>query len=589
MHSLLSGWHPEGLTAFHAPIVSSTSPGGFSPRPYRPGLFFGWTASAEESGGTAYDVCPATRVAAAQHLPSMTQPLTPLDYLKKILTARVYDVAVESDLEPARNLSRRLHNKVLLKREDQQPVFSFKLRGAYNKMAHLTPEQLQRGVICAQGVAMSAHKLGTRAVIVMPTTTPQLKIDAVKTLGGEVVLFGDSYSDAYGHSVKLEKEQGLTFVHPFDDPDVIAGQGTIAMEILRQLQKLGSNRLDAVFVAIGGGGLVAGVANYIKAVRPEIKVIGVQMNDSDAMIQSVKAHERVTLADVGLFSDGTAVKLVGEETFRIAQGLVDEYVTVDTDAVCAAIKDVFVDTRSIVEPAGALAVAAIKQYVATHKTKGETYAAILCGANMNFDRLRFVAERAEVGEEREALLAVTIPEERGSFRRFCEVIGSLPGGPRNVTEFNYRISDAAQAHVFVGLTTHGKGESEKIARNFGRHGFEALDLTHDELAKEHLRHLVGGHSALAQDERLLRFVFPERPGALLKFLSLMQPTWNISLFHYRNQGADYGRILVGLQVPPGDAAAFNAFLATLGYPYVEETLNPAYQLFLQAPRGGARK
>ncbi|WP_144728944.1 threonine ammonia-lyase, biosynthetic [Extensimonas perlucida] len=517
----------------------------------------------------------------------MSSHLTPFDYLKKILTARVYDVAVESPLEPARNLSRRLHNKVLLKREDQQPVFSFKLRGAYNKMAQLSPEQLQRGVICAsagnhaQGVAMSAQRLGTRAVIVMPTTTPQLKIDAVKTLGGEVVLWGDSYSDAYAHAVALEREQCLTFVHPFDDPDVIAGQGTIAMEILRQLQSLGSNRLDAVFVAIGGGGLVSGVANYIKAVRPEIKVIGVQMNDSDAMLRSVQAQERVTLADVGLFSDGTAVKLVGEETFRITRGLVDGFVSVDTDAVCAAIKDVFVDTRSIVEPAGALAVAAIKQYVAQHKTRGETYAAILCGANMNFDRLRFVAERAEVGEEREALLAVTIPEERGSFRRFCELIGSLPGGPRNVTEFNYRISDAALAHVFVGLTTHGRGESKKIAQHFERHNFRALDLTHDELAKEHLRHLVGGPSALAQDERLLRFVFPERPGALLKFLSLMQPSWNISLFHYRNQGADYGRILVGLQVPPEGDALFAEFLATLGYPWVEETNNPAYQLFLR--------
>ena len=514
----------------------------------------------------------------------MTKHLQPADYLKKILTARVYDVAVESDLMAARNLGRRLHNQVLLKREDQQPVFSFKLRGAYNKMVQLSPEQLKKGVICAsagnhaQGVAMSAHKLGTRAVIVMPTTTPQVKIDAVRALGGEVVLSGESYSDAYTHAATLEKKQGLTFVHPFDDPDVIAGQGTIAMEILRQHQ----GPLDAVFVAIGGGGLISGVANYIKAVRPEIKVIGVQMNDSDAMIQSVAAKKRVTLPDVGLFSDGTAVKLVGEETYRIARGLVDEFMTVDTDAVCAAIKDIFTDTRSIVEPSGALGVAAIKQYVAKHKTKGETYAAILCGANMNFDRLRFVAERAEVGEEREALLAVTIPEERGSFRRFCEVVGGLPGGPRNVTEFNYRISDAAQAHVFVGITTNGKGESEKIARNFGRHGFEALDLTHDELAKEHLRHLVGGHSALAQDERLMRFTFPERPGALLKFLSLMQPTWNISLFHYRNQGADYGRILVGMQVPAEDAATFDAFLATLGYPYVEETLNPAYRLFLRS-------
>jgi threonine dehydratase len=375
----------------------------------------------------------------------------------------------------------------------------------------------------------------------------------------------------------LEKKLGMTFVHPFDDPEVIAGQGTIAMEMLRQHQ----GRLDAVFVAIGGGGLISGVANYIKAVRPDIKIIGVQMNDSDAMIQSVAAKKRVTLNDVGLFSDGTAVKLVGEETFRVTRGLVDDYMTVDTDAVCAAIKDVFVDTRSIVEPAGALAVAAIKQYVAKHKTKGETYAAILCGANMNFDRLRFVAERAEVGEEREAIFAVTIPEERGSFKRFCELIGNLPGGPRNVTEFNYRISDAAKAHVFVGLTTEGTGESTKISNNFKKHGFENLDLTHDDLAKEHIRHMVGGHTSLAQNERLMRFVFPERPGALLKFLNLMRPGWNISLFHYRNQGADYGRILVGLQVPEKDGKAFDKFLSTLGYPWVEETLNPVYRMFLQ--------
>jgi len=514
----------------------------------------------------------------------MRKKLTPADYLKKILTARVYDVAVESALDPAKALSRRLHNKVLLKREDQQPVFSFKLRGAYNKMAQLNEEELKRGVICAsagnhaQGVAMAAHRLGTRAVIVMPVTTPQLKIDGVKSLGGEVVLHGDSYSDAYSHAAGLCEKQGLTFIHPFDDPDVIAGQGTIAMEILRQHQ----GPLDAVFVAIGGGGLVSGVAAYIKAVRPEVKVIGVQMNDSDAMLQSVQANKRVNLADVGLFSDGTAVKLVGEETFRLARELVDDFMTVDTDAVCAAIKDVFVDTRSIVEPAGAMAVAAIKQYVAENKTRGETYAAILCGANMNFDRLRFVAERAEVGEEREALFAVTIPEERGSFRRFCELIGALPGGPRNVTEFNYRISDERKAHVFVGLTTHGKGESGRIAANFNRHGFEALDLTHDELAKQHVRHMVGGHSALAHDERLLRFIFPERPGALMKFLSHMRPTWNITLFHYRNQGADYGRILVGLQVPQADGKAFQAFLDTLGYPFVEETANPVYRLFLRS-------
>ncbi len=514
----------------------------------------------------------------------MTTHLKPADYLKKILNARVYDVAQESALDLAKNLSRRLHNRVLLKREDQQPVFSFKLRGAYNKMAHLTPEQLKRGVICAsagnhaQGVALGASRLGCSAVIVMPTTTPQVKVEAVKALGGEVVLHGDSYSDAYNHAVTLEKKQGLTFVHPFDDPEVIAGQGTIAMEMLRQHQ----GPLDAVFVAIGGGGLISGVANYIKAVRPEVKVIGVQMNDSQAMIASVKAKKRVNLPDVGLFSDGTAVKLVGEETFRVARGLVDDWVTVDTDAVCAAIKDIFVDTRSIVEPAGALAVAAIKQYVAEHKTRGQTYAAILCGANMNFDRLRFVAERAEVGEEREALFAVTIPEERGSFKRFLELIGNLPGGPRNVTEFNYRMSDAQKAHVFLGLTTSAKGESGKIAARFQKHGFAALDLTHDDLAQEHIRHMVGGHSALSRDERLLRFVFPERPGALLKFLSLMRPNWNISLFHYRNQGADYGRILVGLQVPPSDNKAFKTFLDTLGYPHVEETDNPVYRLFLRS-------
>ena len=541
------------------------------------------------SGAASAAAAPSRPEAVAKTVRKpLASTLTPADYLKKILTARVYDVAVESALEPAKSLSLRLNNTVLLKREDQQPVFSFKLRGAYNKMAHLTPAQLKKGVICAsagnhaQGVAMSAQKLGSRAVVVMPTTTPQLKIDAVRGWGGEVVLHGDSYSDAYTHAVALQKEQGLTFVHPFDDPDVIAGQGTIAMEILRQLQTLGSRRLDAVFVAIGGGGLISGVSNYIKAVRPEIKVIGVQMNDSDAMMQSVAAKKRVTLPDVGLFSDGTAVKLVGEETFRISRELVDEFMTVDTDAVCAAIKDVFVDTRSIVEPAGALAVAAIKQYVAKNKTKGETYTAILCGANMNFDRLRFVAERAEVGEEREALFAVTIPEERGSFRRFCALIDKSPGGPRSVTEFNYRISDNAMAHVFVGLTTSNKGESTKIAANFTRHGFKAIDLTHDELAKEHIRHMVGGHSALSKDERLLRFIFPERPGALMKFLSLMRPGWNISLFHYRNQGADYGRILVGLQVPQADNGAFQAFLDTLGYPHVEETDNPVYQLFLKS-------
>jgi threonine dehydratase len=514
-------------------------------------------------------------------------PLTPADYLQKISAARVYDVAIESALELAPRLSQRLNNTIYLKREDRQPVHSFKLRGAYNKMAHLSHEQLARGVICAsagnhaQGVALSAKKMQIRAVIVMPTTTPQVKIDAVKALGGEVVLFGESYSDAYTHAVQLEQAQRLTFVHPFDDPDVIAGQGTIAMEMLHQLQALGSTPLDAVFVAIGGGGLISGIANYIKAVDPNIKVIGVQMNDSDAMAQSVAANHRVTLSEVGLFSDGTAVKLVGEETFRIARNLVDDFVIVDTDAVCAAIKDIFTDTRSIVEPAGALGVAAIKQYVARHQTQGQTYAAILCGANMNFDRLRFVAERAEVGEEREALFAVTIPEERGSFKRFCELIGTLPGGPRNVTEFNYRISHTQQAHVFVGLSTHNRGESGMMAACFNQAGFAALDLTHDQLAHEHIRHMVGGMSELAVNERILRFIFPERPGALMKFLSLMQPGWNISLFHYRNQGADYGRILVGIQVPEHDNTAFVQFLENLNYPYVEETANPVYRMFLQ--------
>jgi len=502
-----------------------------------------------------------------------TQP----DYLKKILTARVYDVAIESSLDLARNLSRRVGNQVLLKREDQQPVFSFKLRGAYNKMMHLPKDQLQRGVICAsagnhaQGVALSARKLGCRAVIVMPVTTPKLKVDAVAALGGEVVLCGESYSDAYAHALTLQEAQGLTFVHPFDDPDVIAGQGTVAMEILRQHQ----GPIDAVFVAIGGGGLISGVASYIKAVRPEIKVIGVQTRDSDAMARSVRAGKRVLLNDVGLFSDGTAVKFVGEETFRITRKLVDDFIIVDTDEVCAAIKDVFTDTRSIVEPAGALGVAAIKQYVAANKCKGQTLISITCGANMNFDRLRFVAERAEFGEQREALFAVTIPEERGSFKRFCELVG-----PRAVTEFNYRISDAQQAHVFVGVAIAKRDEADKIERNFVRHGFPTVNLTDDELAKEHVRHMVGGRSPLAADERLFRFIFPERPGALMRFLSSLHPGWNISLFHYRNQGADYGRILVGIQVPHGDRKAFDTFLEALAYPCTEETDNPVYRLFL---------
>lgn len=509
--------------------------------------------------------------------------LTPADYLIRILNAKVYDVASESALQTARHLSQRVGNTVLLKREDQQPVHSFKLRGAYNKMAQLTPAALKKGVICAsagnhaQGVALAASRLKTKAVIVMPTTTPELKINAVQHLGGEVVLHGDSYSDAYAHALTLQAQHKLTFIHPFDDPDVIAGQGTIGMEILRQHP----GPLDAVFVAIGGGGLISGVANYIKAVRPGVKVIGVQMTDSNAMLASVQANKRVTLPDVGLFADGTAVKLVGEETFRVARHLVDGYVVVDTDAVCAAIKDVYAETRSIVEPSGAMAVAAIKQYVETHRCVDKTFVAIVCGANMNFDRLRFVAERAEAGEAREALFAVTIPEERGSFKRFCSLIGTLPGAARNITEFNYRMTNAHQAHVFIGLGTHAKGENVRIAKRLRQKGFDTIDLTHDDLARDHIRHMVGGACPLAHDERLMRFEFPERPGALMKFLNSMQPGWNISLFHYRNQGADYGRILVGLQVPHSDTAAFSEFLNTLGYPAIEETHNPVYQLFLK--------
>jgi threonine dehydratase len=505
-----------------------------------------------------------------------------IDYLQKILTARVYEVAVESPLELAPTLSGRMNNQIHFKREDIQSVFSFKLRGAYNKMANLSPAQLKRGVICAsagnhaQGVALSANKLNCRAVIVMPTTTPEVKIEAVKARGGEVVLSGDSYTDAYNHALTLEKKHKLTFVHPFDDPDVIAGAGTIGMEILRQH----AGPIHAIFVAIGGGGLIAGVAAYVKAVRPDIKVIGVQTTDSDAMARSLKAGRRVTLSDVGLFSDGTAVKLVGEETFRLAKQYVDDVILVDTDEVCAAIKDVFQDTRSILEPAGALAVAGAKAYVeraaaGKKPVRNETLVTITSGANMNFDRLRFVAEMAEVGEAREAVFAVTIPEERGSFRRLCQLVG-----PRNVTEFNYRISDSNAAHVFVGLQISNRDESAKISKNFEKHGFKTVDLTHDELAKLHVRHLVGGKSELAHDELLYRFEFPERPGALMRFLENLAPNWNISLFHYRNQGGDVGRILVGLQVPKKEMKAFREFLSTLGYRYRDESENPAYKLFL---------
>lgn len=504
-----------------------------------------------------------------------------LDYLKRILTAKVYDVAIETPLEYAHSLSSRTNNRVYFKREDMQKVFSFKLRGAYNKMAHLSPAQLERGVVAAsagnhaQGVAVSAARLKCPAMIVMPVTTPAVKIEAVSHFGGDwvkIVLFGESYSDAATHAHTLAEQAGLTFVHPFDDPDVIAGQGTVGMEILRQHQA----PIHAIFVAIGGGGLAAGVATYVKQLRPDIQVIGVQTVDSDAMAQSMETHHRTTLTDVGLFSDGTAVKRVGEETFRLCEKYLDGVIRVSTDETCAAIKDVFQDTRSILEPAGALAVAGLKQYVQTQQINDQTLIAVACGANMNFDRLRFVAERALVGEQREAIFAVTIPEARGSFRKFCELLG-----PKNVTEFNYRMSDAAKANIFVGIQIANRAEAQGLLDLFLESGFDALDLTDDEMAKAHLRHMVGGRSTLASDEILHRFEFPERPGALTKFLTSLNPGLNISLFHYRNHGADYGRILVGIQVPPDERAAFQAFIDQLGYKSWNETDNPAYKLFLK--------
>jgi len=499
------------------------------------------------------------------------------DYLERILRARVYDVAIESPLELAPALSRRLKNRLLLKREDLQEVFSFKLRGAYNKMVGLAPDKLKKGVIAAsagnhaQGVALAAQKLGCRAVIVMPVTTPKIKVDAVAARGARVVLTGDSYDDAYAHALQLKRRHGYSFVHPYDDPDVIAGQGTIGMEILRQSER----PIDAVFVPVGGGGLIAGIAAYLKHLRPGVKVIGVEPDDADAMARSLKAGRRVKLEHVGLFADGVAVKQVGEETFRLCRKLVDEVVLVDTDEICAAIKDVFEDTRVVLEPAGALAVAGAKAWVERRGARGKTLVVVASGANTNFDRLRFVAERAEVGEHREAVLAVTIPERRGSFRRFCRALGG-----RNITEFNYRMSDAREAHIFVGVTVQDRAETRRIVGSLRRGGFRTLDMSNDEVAKAHMRHMVGGHAA-ALDELLYRFEFPERPGALMKFLSAMNPTWNISLFNYRNYGADYGSILVGLQVPRREMGDFRRFLARLGYPCTNETRNPAYRLFLR--------
>ncbi len=498
-------------------------------------------------------------------------------YLKRILSARVYDVAIESPLEAAPSLSARIANNVLLKREDMQPVFSFKLRGAYNKMAQLTPAQLKRGVITAsagnhaQGVALAAQKLGCKAVIVVPTTTPQIKLQAIASRGAKVVLHGDSYSDAYRHALELGQKHKLTFVHPYDDPDVIAGQGTIGMEILRQHNQA----IHAIFVPIGGGGLISGVAAYVKQVRPEIKIIGVQPADSDAMYQSLKTRRRVTLEHVGLFADGVAVKQVGLETFRLCRELVDEVILVDTDAICAAIKDVFEDTRSILEPAGALAIAGAKLVAARDQLKGKTLVAIASGANMNFDRLRFVAERAEIGEKREAILAVSIPETPGSFRKFCALLGN-----RNITEFNYRYADSKEAHVFVGVQVKDQSEISKLVTTLKKNKLNTQNFTDNEMAKLHVRHLVGGHAPSLKDEIMFRFEFPERPGALMNFLNSMNHSWNISLFHYRNHGADYGRVLVGMQVPHHDKKALRTFLDKLGYRYWDESDNAAYRLFL---------
>lgn len=500
-----------------------------------------------------------------------------INYKDKIENSRVYDVAKNTPLEFMPILSERLNNRVLLKREDMQPVFSFKLRGAYNKMANLVPEILAKGVIAAsagnhaQGVALAAQKLNCRAVIVMPTTTPAIKINAVKSRGAEVILFGDSYSDAYERALKLEKSQKLTFVHPYDDPDVIAGQGTIAMEILNNHPET----IEAIFCCVGGGGLLAGVAAYVKAIRPEIKVIGVEAEDSEAMTESLKQGKRIVLDQVGLFADGAAVKQVGVHTFALAQQFVDAMIVVDNDEICAAIKDVFEDTRSILEPAGALATAGIKKYVAQNNCVGKTLIGIASGANMNFDRLRFIAERAELGEQREAVIAVTIPEAPGAFKVFCKSLGN-----RNITEFNYRYADPSAAHIFVGLSIGNAAETAKLIGELAAQGLNAIDLTHNEMAKLHLRHLVGGRAPQAEHEVVYRFEFPEKPGALMKFLDSMGQDWNISLFHYRNHGADFGRVLVGMQVPPKEQNKFSAFLQMLGYPYWDETQNPAYQLFL---------
>ncbi|HEU5442765.1 MAG TPA: threonine ammonia-lyase, biosynthetic [Steroidobacteraceae bacterium] len=501
-------------------------------------------------------------------------------YIERILKARVYDVAIESPLEEAPRLSRRLGNQVLLKREDLQPVFSFKLRGAYNRIAHLADGAAKRGVVCAsagnhaQGVALAAKRRGISAAIVMPRTTPRIKVQAVIDLGGEVVLHGDDYDTALERALDLARERSLVFVHPFDDPDVIAGQGTIGVELLRQT----GGHLDAIFVPVGGGGLISGIAVYVKYLYPNIRIIGVEPQDAASMYESLKAGRRVTLDRVGIFADGVAVKRVGEETFALCRGHVDEIVLLDTDEICAAIQDVFEDTRSIVEPAGALAVAGLKKYVAREGWRDKRVVAINSGANINFDRLRHVAERADLGGEREALLAVTIPERPGSFLRFCELLGN-----RNVTEFNYRYESEQAAQIFVSFgLAQGRAEKDAVTRALREAGYTVTDMTDNEMAKLHVRYMIGGRARGIRDELLYRFEFPERPGALLKFLQAVGGRWNISLFNYRNHGSDYGRVLAGIQVPAADRGDFLQHLNDLHYAYSEETANPAYRIFLGA-------
>jgi threonine dehydratase len=503
----------------------------------------------------------------------------PEKYLNKILNARVYDVARETPLEPAAILSARLANTVLIKREDLQPVFSFKLRGAYAKILSLSKAERERGVVAAsagnhaQGVALAAKKLGVPATIVMPRTTPEIKIEAVGNWSPRIVLHGDDYQEAYEKSLEIAEAEGLSYVHPYDDPEIIAGQGTVGMEILRQC----TGDIDAIFVPVGGGGLIAGVAAYVKAVRPEVKIIGVEPEDAASMHDALRAGRRITLDRVGIFADGVAVRRVGKETFRLARKLVDGMVLVGVDEICAAIKDLFDDTRSIAEPAGALAVAGLKKYAAERGLEGRTLVAINSGANVNFDRLRHIAERAEIGENRESLFAVTIPERRGSFREFCGILGKL-----SVTEFNYRFSDRAEARIFLGLRlSGGVAEKETILRTLRENDYPVIDMTDNDAAKLHIRYMIGGRPAHLADEVLYRFQFPERPGALLNFLNHMGERWNISLFHYRNHGSAFGRVLCGMQVPDSDKAAFEAFLDALGYSHWRETDNAVYRTFLK--------